>query len=101
MGSLASRPVVPAAQPQVVFVPGPAVTTTQTTSGSGSGGGTNTSTGGTGGGVTSSGDPTASEQRTGSLLQRGRGRFGTIQTSFRGLLSAATAGGQRKTLLGE
>ncbi|GJL84233.1 MAG: hypothetical protein DHS20C02_00080 [Micavibrio sp.] len=98
MGSLASRPVVPPSQPQVVFIPSPTVTTTQATSGSGGSTNTSTNTGGTG---TSSGDPSASEQRTGSLLQRGRGRFGTIQTSFRGLLSAASAGGQRKTLLGE
>jgi hypothetical protein len=46
-------------------------------------------------------EETAAEQRRENLLRRNRGRFGTIQTSFRGLLGLATQGGQRKTLLGE
>jgi hypothetical protein len=43
----------------------------------------------------------AAEARTDNLLRRGRGRMGTIHTSFRGLLAAATPPDQRKTLLGE
>ncbi len=97
MGSLASRPSVPAPQPQVVFVPAPAVTTTQTTGTTNTSG--STSTGGTD--TAPSDEALASEARTSNLLQRSRGRFGTVQTSFRGLLSAASSAGQRKTLLGE
>ena len=42
----------------------------------------------------------SAEARTESLLRRNRGRFGTVQTSFRGLLGLAGNNG-RKTLLGE
>jgi hypothetical protein len=46
--------------------------------------------------------PTTPEQaRTQSLLQRNRGIFGTVQTSFRGLLDLANPASGRKTLLGE
>ncbi len=45
--------------------------------------------------------PTASEIRTQNLLQRDRGRLGTITTSLRGLLAPAVPQGQKKTLLGE
>lgn len=93
MGSLTSRPSAPAPQPQIVYVPAP--TATQTTT---SGGTTNTNTATSGSPPPT---PTESERRTSSLLQRERGRFGTIQTGFRGLLSAVTNAGQRKTLLGE
>lgn len=41
------------------------------------------------------------EQRRQNLLRRGRGRQGTVLTSFRGLLSQFTDPSQRKTLLGE
>ena len=43
----------------------------------------------------------AAETRRRNLLNRDRGRFGTVQTGFRGLLSLASNLGQRKTLLGE
>ncbi len=43
----------------------------------------------------------AAENRRKGLLGRDRGRFGTVQTGFRGLLSLATSLGERKTLLGE
>ena len=46
-------------------------------------------------------EKTASEMRAGSLLARDRSRFGTIATSFRGLLDLAGNAGKRKTLLGE
>jgi len=42
----------------------------------------------------------ASEARESSLLRRDRGRGGTVQTSFRGLLDN-TSGTARKTLLGQ
>ncbi|HBR68551.1 MAG TPA: hypothetical protein DEA55_04150 [Rhodospirillaceae bacterium] len=91
MGSLTSRPSAPPAQPQIVYVPAPTVTQTTTSSGT-----TNTSTSGS-----TPPPPSESGRRTSSLLQRERGRFGTIQTGFRGLLTAVTNAGQRKTLLGE
>jgi hypothetical protein len=42
----------------------------------------------------------ASQTRAMNLLSRSRGRFGTIQTSFRGFLGETTSK-LRKTLLGE
>ncbi len=42
----------------------------------------------------------SAENRRQSLLRRSRGRFGTVLTSFRGLLSPSGSG-ERKTLLGE
>lgn len=45
-------------------------------------------------------EETAQARRSG-LLQRDRSRFGTIATSFRGLLSQNTNNAPRKTLLGE
>ena len=88
MGSLASRPSVPAPQPQVVFVPqtttvADASTATENTSND------------------ASDSQTESEVRQQSLLQRDRSRFGTVLTGFRGLLSLNENSGQRKTLLGE
>ena len=88
MGSLSSRPDVPAqAQQQVIYyAPAPAQSTPQSSS-------------------PQTPDPTPEETaaaaRKASLLQRGRGRFGTIQTSFRGLLDLANSTVARKTLLGE
>ncbi len=43
------------------------------------------------------------ETRKSDLLRRSRGRLGTIQTGFRGLVSAVNdpAAGSKKTLLGE
>lgn len=99
MGSLSSRPSVPAVQPQVIFVP--AQTTTQSTlqtSSSSSGGDASAGSGSDGAAAAAQ---TASEARTSSLLGRNRGRLGTIQTSLRGLLGLADTSGQRKTLLGE
>jgi hypothetical protein len=60
----------------------------------------------TGGGTNPPPAPTPEEQqaeaRTQSLLTRDRSRFGTVTTSFRGLLGLATGGNtQPKTLLGE
>jgi hypothetical protein len=48
-------------------------------------------------------DPQEEERkaRTSSLLQRDRGRFGTVLTSFRGLLAPTENASGRKTLLGE
>ncbi|HBH25969.1 MAG TPA: hypothetical protein DDX54_00990 [Rhodospirillaceae bacterium] len=43
----------------------------------------------------------AAEARRDNLLRRDRGRTGTIQTSFRGLLGQAAPAGTKKTLLGE
>lgn len=81
MGSLSSRPKVPSQSPIVYYTPTPA-----------SSGQTDTPS-----------DPETdpSEARKNNLLQRGRGRFSTIQTSFRGLLSLADSSSGRKTLLGE
>lgn len=45
-------------------------------------------------------EETAAGQRTQNLLRRSRGRFGTVQTGFRGLLELGSGQG-RKTLLGE
>lgn len=41
------------------------------------------------------------KQREDNLLRRSRGRAGTIQTSFRGLLGQAADSSQKKTLFGE
>jgi hypothetical protein len=87
MGSLTSSPKVPSAapSPQIVYVPSP-YTPTDTTTGTG----------------TPAPDPkTPSEVRAGSLLSRDRSRYGTIVTSFRGLLGLADHSDKRKTLLGE
>lgn len=46
-------------------------------------------------------DASASSVRTQNLLQRSRGRLGTINTSFRGLLGVRSNDTSRKTLLGE
>ncbi len=91
MGSISSRPPVPS-QPQVVYVPAQPTSTTSTSTSSGGGTSTTDST------TTQS---TQSENRSASLLQRDRSRFGTILTGFRGLLSQSASNTQRKTLLGE
>jgi hypothetical protein len=86
MGSLSSRPTVPAA-PQVIAQPIAQPTSTPVTP------------------VVSTPtvDPDAEEiaRRTQSLLRRNRGITGTIQTGFRGLLAQSENTTQRKTLLGE
>ncbi len=43
----------------------------------------------------------ASEERAQNLLSRNRGRLGTIETGFRGFLSASNTSNGRKNLLGE
>lgn len=88
MGSLTSRPSVPSSvpsytPPQVVYVPQPASPPPPTPA------------------TPSTPAPTPEKARQASLLARDRGRFGTIQTGFRGLLESAFSQGQRKTLLGE
>ncbi|MCB1531740.1 MAG: hypothetical protein KDJ35_02610 [Alphaproteobacteria bacterium] len=92
MGSLGSRPSVPAPQPQVVYVPAPSSTASSTSASQSAS-------------ESSSAEAAANaerEARTSSLLQRERGRFGTITTSFRGLLGLSNNdGGSKKTLLGE
>lgn len=82
MGSLTSRPKVPKIKPVSVT---PAVQQPQTPVGE------------------SDNDiaQTESEARQESLLSRSRSRFGTVQTSFRGLLSQSDPNIERKTLLGE
>jgi hypothetical protein len=88
-----------AAQPQIVYVQSPAAltqTATVTTSTATSGGGS----GGTTAPITDT-LASASEVRTSYLLSRNRGIFGTVTTSFRGLLSLAAQTPQRKNLLGE
>lgn len=83
MGSLTSKPKSPAATAQqVVYVPAPAATQAVTQN-------TQTQT------------ISDAEQRKENLLLRDRGRFGTIFTGFRGLLSPLEQSGKRKTLLGE
>ena len=94
MGSLASRPKAPDVQPvQYVYVPAvstytpPPARPAETSSG-----------------TTTPPAPTDSEvqanARSANLLERRRGRLGTVLTSFRGLLND-TVGSARKTLLGE
>jgi len=91
MGSLASRPKVPDAQPvQYVYVPASTYTAPA-------------STADTSGGTTTPAPTDAEVQasaRSANLLERRRGRLGTVLTSFRGLLND-TVSGARKTLLGE
>lgn len=86
MGSLSSRPKVPA-QPQVVYVPSPVYAYTPPT--------------GTDAPTSSETPEQTAAARKASLLQRSRGRLGTIATSFRGLLDLAGSSSGRKTLLGE
>jgi len=95
MGALASRPSVPAPQSQIIFVPASAPASVAQTSSD-----VDTSTDNSATDTPLSDEALQSEQRSESLLRRNRGRFGTVQTGFRGLLSALNAG-QRKTLLGE
>ncbi|MCB1563468.1 MAG: hypothetical protein KDJ75_07835 [Alphaproteobacteria bacterium] len=97
MGSLTSTPSAPA-QPQVVYVPAPTpVSTTPSTAQESA---DTTASGSEGQDAHAEEEQQAARAR--SLLERSRGRFGTIQTGFRGLLGlAAGQNGQRKTLLGE
>ncbi len=103
MGSITSRPKAPSVpQPQIIYVPAAAPVSAPppvaTTGSSATQTETDTPAGGTD-------TPTPEEEQAGqrveSLLQRRRGRFGTILTGFRGILSPSDAMPQRKTLLGE
>lgn len=91
MGSITSRPRVP--QVQTVYVPqytAPAVAAVaQPVAENGSADAEQSA-------------QDAVETREDGLLRRNRGRYGTVSTSFRGLLSAAADRDDgRKTLLGE
>jgi hypothetical protein len=97
MGSLSSRPQVPS-QPQIVYIPAPVYVPSPSSPSS------SPSTPAPTGSSPSTPTPeeNAESNRKASLLQRSRGRFGTVQTSFRGLLDlAGNALNNRKTLLGE
>ena len=117
MGSLFSGPKPPAQpQPRIIYVPEPAPVSTVSASssssssssgGAASGGSGNSASTGDAGNDTAQENTAPSEEqqrevRTQNLLSRNRGRYGTITTSFRGLLNSAQQdNGQRKTLLGE
>lgn len=83
MGDISGRPKAPA--PQVVYVP------QYVYNNDAGGSGTNTP----------DETQTPEAQREKSLLERQRGRFGTILTGFRGILAPLEQQGARKTLLGE
>ncbi len=51
--------------------------------------------------VTPTAEQIADEARKSGLLARDRSRFGTVLTSFRGLMMQGSNTSQRKTLLGE
>ena len=110
MGSLTSRPKIPQVQQQPVIIaaPPPAytapaaeassqpATTTQTDTASSSAAADNA--------ASSDGTSNTEAQRLAredSLLQRSRGRLGTVLTGFTGLLSQTVGQAARKTLLGE
>ena len=93
MGSLTSGPSIPTPQPKIVYVPQTVSSTTSTSTSSDTSSNTDTSS--------TDGATTASDISEKSLLSRDRSRFGTVQTSFRGLLGLADNAAQRKTLLGE
>jgi len=91
MGSLTSGPKVPAPQPQIVYVPQPVNTVAAPIS--------------TPAPITpqEQAEEVSTQVRQQNLLGRERSRFGTIQTSFRGLLGLRDSAQSqpRKTLLGE
>lgn len=93
MGSLTSGPSIPTSQPQIVYVPQTVSSTTSASTSSDTSSDTETSS--------TDDTTTASEISEQSLLGRDRSRFGTVQTSFRGLLGLADNAARRKTLLGE
>ena len=101
MGSLTSRPKVPAtiARPTIITVPMAASVSTYAPPAAVLPDSVN---------VTTSSDPeqmdetVQAEARSMGLLNRSRGRLSTVLTGFRGVLTQAASGaGQRKTLLGE
>jgi len=91
MGSLTSGPKAPTPQPQIVYVPQAVNTVTAPVS-------TPDPVS-----VQEQAEETATQVRQQNLLGRERSRFGTIQTSFRGLLGLrdGVQTQPRKTLLGE
>lgn len=101
MGSLTSSPKIPSYQapaPQIVYVPQPVAPTPSPASVSAPLPSDVS--------VSDSAEPsieeTQSAAREDNLLRRQRGRFGTITTGFRGILSQTnSAAPARKTLLGE
>ncbi|MCC6598519.1 MAG: hypothetical protein IT559_07000 [Alphaproteobacteria bacterium] len=102
MGSLASRPSVPSyPSPQIVYVPQPAPAAPPPQPASSGAAPSPGDQGGNGSSGTATPAPSPEKSRQTSLLARDRGRFGTIQTGFRGLLETAFGNNQRKTLLGE
>ncbi|MGB0719003.1 MAG: hypothetical protein ACPGRX_00930 [Bdellovibrionales bacterium] len=93
MGSLTSRPKVPTQTVIYRTAPTTSVTTVSTSSAESTSNTQNAEN------TTSEAEQAARSQ---SLLQRERGRLGTVQTSFRGLLGLTdTAIAPRKTLLGQ
>ena len=95
MGGLTSSPNIPKPQPQVIYVRQPNAAPTPSPSANTSA--DNTSNDGGSESEASNG----SVVRRQSLIERERGRFGTVTTGFRGLLNAVSSDAQRKTLLGE
>ena len=93
MGSLTSRPELPQAQQPVIYtLPStapPAAVTPPAPADSNAPGPAPTD------------DEVAAQAREQSLLQRSRGRLGTVLTGLNGILSQAVSPGARKTLLGE
>jgi hypothetical protein len=107
MGSLASRPKVPALpQPVVYTLPDPSVAAAETaaaTAAATTTAATDTSSAGSSSDTTAMPTPAQQEAaaRQSSLLDRSQGVFSTILTGFRGLLDTGNNNGQRKTLLGD
>jgi len=96
MGSLTSRPkAAKTVSPQVVYVPAsnPAPAPATPTPDTGTDKSTDTGT--------ESREEQSQKQREDNLLRRDRGRGGTVQTGFRGLLSALDNSQKKKTLLGQ
>jgi len=94
MGSLSSRPNVPAQQPVVYYVPTPAPTNSNTSGSTTNNTGTDTPT-------IPTDDDVQAGARVAGLLERRRGVLSTVLTGFRGVLSQDNKTSQRKTLLGE
>jgi len=87
MGSLSSRPEIPAktvARASQIVTRAPVVAVTSAVQG-----------------TQHNAPQSDKERREKNLLRRNRGRLGTIKTGFRGFLSRATLDKPRKTLLGE
>ena len=98
MGGLTSSPKIPKPKPQVIYVSQPAASTSTANSGSTDAG---TGTSSQDNSATDADTDSGSVIRRQSLIDRERGRFGTVTTGFRGLLNALNNDAQRKTLLGE